>query len=221
MMRSCAVVRSGTSDLSVTFSAKSTDWPHTQKLCHTYTSFEGISDLKMSQSFLVRRLESCLNEGDMIELLLSCCGSKRWASLMVKARPFANDDDLLKTSDQIWATQCNPSDYLEAFSKHPPIGSRPTTTSSAEQATIQATETSSSRQQLEKLNREYFEKFGFVFLICATGKTAEDVLAALQKRLNRSYDDEVKQAALEQGEITKLRMLKWKETALSSSSARL
>lgn len=147
--------------------------------------------------------------------LLACCGSLSWAQRMAAARPFADVEALLATADRIWQ-ELRPSDWLEAFASHPRIGERNATTpqssqfaqwSAQEQAgteqTAQATMTA-----LAAANRAYQERFGYIYIVCATGKTSEEMLAFCQQRLSNDYELELQMAAEEQRKITAIRLRK-------------
>src|ERR1041385_4929233 len=112
--------------------------------------------------------------------LLKCCGSRRWAEQMSAARPFSDKRQLTGTAERVWCS-LQPADWLEAFRSHPKIGEKKAAAavsteaaawSSAEQAGV-VTNDSSISKELQDLNREYEEKFGYIFIICATGKTSE------------------------------------------------
>ena len=138
--------------------------------------------------------------------LLACCGSTRWVEQMLEARPFADPEQMQTVAAEIWDGLA-PQDWLEAFAAHPRIGERTTTrrwssdeqagTRTAEQATLDA---------LEQGNRDYEERFGHVFLIRAAGRSADEMLAALQQRLPNDPETEIRVAAVQQREITALRL---------------
>jgi OHCU decarboxylase len=147
--------------------------------------------------------------------LLKCCGSKRWAQRMVQARPFASPNELTTKAEQIWWA-LEPFDWLEAFHSHPKIGETKaavTTSdqsrqwSEAEQAGV-STAATQTLQALAVLNREYEEKFGYIFIVCATGKSSEEMLGTLRARLENPADEELRNAATEQARITELRLKK-------------
>jgi len=147
--------------------------------------------------------------------LLQCCGSKRWAAEMINRRPFPNSETLLTTADNIWWS-LDASDWLEAFRSHPKIGE----TKAADKVSAQSQQWSGQEQSgvanashatidsLAALNREYEQKFGFIFIICATGKTSDEMLAALHERLPHDAAAELPIAAAEQCKITVLRLKK-------------
>lgn len=147
--------------------------------------------------------------------LLRCCGSSRWVDGMVRARPFQDAEHLLKEADWLWS-QTGPEDWHEAFKHHPRIGDV-----SQLRARFASTATWSVQEQggvsgageavlqgLADGNREYEQRFGFIFLVCATGKSAEEMLGLLRARLNNPPDEELRIAAGEQAKITRIRLEK-------------
>src|SRR5438552_16131375 len=135
-----------------------------------------------------------------IDDLLPCCGSRKWAEAMLSRGPFAGTETMLEAADAIWST-LDRDDWLEAFRAHPKIGER---TSSALSQQEQVGAASASPDQLEdlaRLNRDYERRFGFIFIICATGKTAEEILTALHERLQNPPDVEIRVAAEQQRQI--------------------
>ena len=147
--------------------------------------------------------------------LLQCCGSQRWTHQMAEARPFTSLDTLLASADEIWWS-LDRNDWLEAFRSHPKIGEKkaadPVSTqahqwSGQEQSGV-ATASLETVDSLATLNRAYEEKFGFIFIICATGKTSGEMLSALRERLEHDAADELPIAAAEQSKITVLRLKK-------------
>lgn len=147
--------------------------------------------------------------------LSKCCGSKTWVEKMLTIFPVHNSTELSEAAEKIWFS-CNENDWRDAFEHHPRIGDidslkekYPTTADWAEgeQAGVRKT----SRNVLEDLsnaNRNYEEKFGYIFIVCATGKTSEEMLTLLQSRLNNKPEDEIKIAMGEQNKITKIRLQK-------------
>ena len=148
------------------------------------------------------------------KMLLQCCGSKRWAQQVTAGRPYANLEALITRANEIWRSSLQPSDWLEAFRSHPKIGEK----KAREPVSDQSREWSGQEQagvrsaspetvdSLATLNRAYEEKFGFIFIICATGKTPEEMLSALRQRLENDAARELTIAAEEQGKITELRL---------------
>ena len=158
-----------------------------------------------------------LNQGDSEKArieLLKCCGSSRWVNDILAARPFSSTAQLYVKAEKIWL-ELGKDDYLEAFAAHPKIGE-----SKAPQK-AKNTESWTRKEQagmlnaadplkldLEKHNRKYEKKFGFIFIVCATGKSAEKMLNILQQRLHNFPLVELGIAASEQNKITNLRLKK-------------
>jgi allantoicase len=156
-----------------------------------------------------------LTDDEAAKELLQCCGSKRWASATATARPYESLDLLLATSDDLW-WQLDRNDWLEAFHSHPKIGEKKAAGkvsaqsqqwSGQEQSGVDAAshETTAS---LAALNEAYEQKFGYIFIICATGKSSDEMLAALRERLEHDLETELPIAAEEQSKITELRLKK-------------
>jgi 2-oxo-4-hydroxy-4-carboxy-5-ureidoimidazoline decarboxylase len=150
------------------------------------------------------------------QALERCCGSRRWVDAMLARRPFASTDALLESADRVWRG-LGREDYLEAFAHHPAIGAdvgvlraRFASTvgwSSQEQAGVQSADEATLRA-LRDGNVEYREKFGYVFLVCATGKSAHEMLALLRQRLPNTPGEELRIAAAEHEQITRIRLAK-------------
>ena len=149
------------------------------------------------------------------DLLRACCGASRWVSSMVDRRPFGSVDALLAAADEIWWS-LDEADWREAFSHHPRIGEqtsaagsseRARSWSSSEQAGV-ATAQDTVRDSLLAANREYEKRFGFIYIVCATGKTATEMLTLARQRLGNAKDVELRVAAEEQRKITRLRLQK-------------
>lgn len=146
--------------------------------------------------------------------LLTCCGSRAWAREVTAGRPYPDAETLLSTSDWVWS-RLVPDDWLEAFAQHPRIGERAAATTSGterrwsegEQARAQQS-ASSVLAQLASANAKYEDRFGHVFLICATGKSADEILANARERLHNDRERELRVAAEEQRRITHLRLRK-------------
>lgn len=140
------------------------------------------------------------------ELFRSCCGATKWVKSMVARRPFDTVDDVLASADEAW-DECGPGDWLEAFSHHPRIGARVGGKEAAEQAGAQSA-SSNVRAELEEVNRAYEERFGHIYIVCATGKSAEAMLEIAKSRLANDPEREMRIAAGEQRRITQLRLRK-------------
>jgi OHCU decarboxylase len=147
--------------------------------------------------------------------LLNCCGSRVWAKRIISERPFQSLQQLLVQADNVWFSLA-PDDWLEAFRSHPKIGDKKSQQATSTEATNWSEQEQSGVQDasqtivqlLAQLNSEYEKKFGFIFIICATGKRAEEMLALLRERLGNSPDQELLTAAREQAKITELRIRK-------------
>jgi OHCU decarboxylase len=135
-----------------------------------------------------------------------CCASARWIAGMSGRRPFVDAAQLLDAADDVWWS-LEGGDWLEAFSQHPRIGERASGWANEEQSGVVGT-TDATVKSLAKLNQTYERKFGHVFLISAAGKSAEEMLAELQRRLGNDPATEIRAAAAEQATITKLRLRK-------------
>ena len=148
--------------------------------------------------------------------ILACCGSKTWARGMAARRPLTEEESLLAASDQI-CRSLKDADWREAFSSHPRIGeskapqsARPQSFawSVQEQANVGASE-HAVRIALAKGNREYEKRFKRIFIVCATGKSVEEILSTLQRRLRNDEPTEMREAAEQQRQITQIRLRKW------------
>ena len=146
---------------------------------------------------------------------LKCCGSGGWAQAMAAARPFATEEELLAKADDISASLAD-EDWLQAFRAHPKIGEKKAVTvqslqeqswSSQEQSAIQSA-SADTVAQLAEGNHKYEKKFGFIFIVCASGKSSAEMLAILNNRLDNDPRTELSAAAQEQHKITRLRLEK-------------
>lgn len=162
----------------------------------------------------LERLNSLSHEEAEAELL-KCCGSAIWARRMCEERPFHDLQELLAKADAEWWS-LEEEDWLEAFSRHPKIGETKSERaqsaeaqqwSAEEQAGTHAADYT-TRRALVELNQEYAEKFGFIYIICATGKSGDEMLAILRERLGNDVETEMRVAAEEQRRITHLRLQK-------------
>jgi OHCU decarboxylase len=139
--------------------------------------------------------------------LLTCCGSRAWASEVAARRPYSDLPALMQAADTVW-TELTPADWLEAFGAHPRIGGsggHSPDTSQREQSRVMAAGEDILAVLAEE-NRRYESRFGHVFLISAAGRTAEDVLAVVRQRIDNDPATELKVAAEEQRKITRLRL---------------
>ena len=119
--------------------------------------------------------------------------------------PFPNEDEMFRAADDIW-WQLDPEDWLEAFRAHPKIGERTSSAWSQQEQSGTASASDNQAAELDRMNRAYEDRFGYIFIICATGKTAEQMLNALRARLNNPPAVEIRIAAEEQRQITRLRL---------------
>jgi 2-oxo-4-hydroxy-4-carboxy-5-ureidoimidazoline decarboxylase len=149
------------------------------------------------------------------ELLHSCCGSTAWVNNMIAALPAEDLVDLLEIAEEQWYA-CHEADWREAFSHHPQIGDIESlkekfSTTEHWAADEQASVKQASEQTLEQLaegNQVYKQRFGYIFIVCATGKSADDMLHLLNQRLYNNPDVEIQIAMEEQLKITRLRLEK-------------
>lgn len=147
--------------------------------------------------------------------LLDCCGSARWAREVASLRPFRDVEHLLAQGERVWFG-LDGEDWLEAFRAHPRIGEQKAAVAvSADARRWSEGEQSRASQSsdetkaaLAEANREYEERFGFIFIVCATGKTAEEMLSIARHRLKNERETELRVAAAEQWRITELRLKK-------------
>jgi OHCU decarboxylase len=127
---------------------------------------------------------------------------------MASCWPFADTYAMLRESDAVWWS-LDEEDWLEAFRAHPKIGERSASKWSQQEQAGTALAAAAQLKELERLNRTYEKRFGYIFIICATGKTTRQMLEALRARLDNPPDVEIRAAAEEQRQITRLRLLKW------------
>jgi OHCU decarboxylase len=156
-----------------------------------------------------------LAQPDAVQEFRKCCGSHRWAQRMVINRPYLSIEDLCVKARDIW-WDLNRDDWFEAFRSHPRIGEKKPASevstqsqewSGQEQASVQTAQTE-TLNELAGLNREYETKFGFIYIVCATGKSSDEMLEILKSRINNDEEDELTVAANEQAQITELRLRK-------------
>ncbi len=147
--------------------------------------------------------------------LTTCCGSTIWVDTLASLFPFENAEQLFREAETIWES-CSEADWREAFAHHPKIGDIDSlrarfASTKAWAAGEQAGVASASQNVLEDLaegNRLYEEKFGYIFIICATGKSAGEMLDSLNARLPNAPETEIRIAMQEQGKITRIRLEK-------------
>ena len=150
---------------------------------------------------------------DAAEQLRACCGSSRWVEAMLARRPFDSVEDLLAAADGAWRAT-GPEDWDEAFAHHPRIGERHAAApvsatarawSAGEQGTAEDAGTA-ARVALAEANEAYERRFGRIYIVCAAGRTAEEMLADIAVRMKNDSELERAVAAEEQRKITRLRL---------------
>jgi 2-oxo-4-hydroxy-4-carboxy-5-ureidoimidazoline decarboxylase len=162
-----------------------------------------------------------LSPRDAVTLFLQCCGSAVWAKAMQERRPFDDEQRLFATGEEVW-NALSPTEWIAAFAGHPKIGDikslrKKFSTASDWAKGEQAGASGAPEKVLKALyegNNLYEAKFGYIFIVCATGKSAEEMLAILNLRLNNTPPEEIKLAAREQSKITRIRL----EKLLSSTT---
>jgi OHCU decarboxylase len=156
-----------------------------------------------------------LSDERAAEALSACCGAHRWAAAMVGRRPYTSVDELIAAANDIWRGTTE-SDWREAFDHHPRIGAsrsaraqghRATDWSAGEQSRA-ASADGEVRQQLAEMNAAYEARFGHIYIVCAAGRSAEDLLGVARARLHNDPATELRVAAEEQRKITELRLRK-------------
>ena len=149
------------------------------------------------------------------EKISKCCGATAWVNKMLIARPFKNSSDLFEKAETAWFA-CKKKDWLEAFTHHPRIGdvaslkekfASTATWASGEQGRVQEA-SDKTLEELKMYNDLYFNKFSFIFIIFATGKSADHMLSALKERYDNEPVEEIINAMMEQNKITKIRLEK-------------
>lgn len=152
---------------------------------------------------------------DKKQMLFKCCSSDQWVKYMMDLLPYEDLVDVLEDAEQAWYN-CEEHDWLQAFSHHPKIGDLsslklkfPGTASLAgEEQSGVSNAANETIELLASLNKEYENKFGFIFIICATGKSASEMVASIKQRITNDVATELQNAAEEQNNITKLRLEK-------------
>lgn len=150
---------------------------------------------------------------------LPCCGSHAWASALAARRPIEDEASLIEISSSIWLGLQEEA-WQEAFNGHPRIGQKhPQTRTTEESLRWSAQEQRKAlsdddvtKRALEEANRLYEQKFGRIFIICATGKTSAKILANLETRLQNDAATELRETAEQQRQITQLRLHRWLES---------
>lgn len=124
---------------------------------------------------------------------------------MTRLRPFEHSADVLAAADRVWP-QLSEADWLEAFAAHPRIGEPSESAWSRREQAAAYTAADRTKRALEEANKEYETRFGFTYIVFASGKTPDEMLGLLQQRLNNTRETELTNAAAEQIKITRLRL---------------
>jgi 2-oxo-4-hydroxy-4-carboxy-5-ureidoimidazoline decarboxylase len=159
-----------------------------------------------------------LDEAAAAASVLPCCGSRAWAAELAARRPIADEATLISESSAVWRrlpVRC----WQEAFDSHPRIGEQKaqgdatdaSLRSSATEQTLALSADETAKLALKDANRRYEERFGRIFIICASGKSAGEILTALEARIKNDDATELLQAAEQQRQITELRLKRWLE----------
>ena len=155
------------------------------------------------------------DEPAALEAMMACCGARRWAEAMVALRPMESVAALSEAADRVWDSM-EEADWLEAFACHPRIGDRKAAYATARSAAWSRQEQSSTEKTAENVlaeladgNARYEERYGFTYIVCATGKSAEEMLMILSRRLASNRTAELREAAEQQRQITQIRLGKW------------
>ncbi|HWZ51588.1 MAG TPA: 2-oxo-4-hydroxy-4-carboxy-5-ureidoimidazoline decarboxylase [Granulicella sp.] len=153
--------------------------------------------------------------------ILPCCGSRAWAAGVVALRPFADEEALLLTADAVWMGLPE-SAWEEAFASHPRIGQEKAVGEATPEALAWSRQEQSAamaadgadatlQQALAEGNRRYEERFGRIFIVCASGRSAAEILALLERRICNDDRVELQEAAEQQRQIMQLRLHRWLE----------
>ncbi|MER6242667.1 2-oxo-4-hydroxy-4-carboxy-5-ureidoimidazoline decarboxylase [Streptomyces griseorubiginosus] len=149
---------------------------------------------------------NALEESAARAVLLEACASTAWARRLLAARPYATADDLYATSDAAMA-QLTADDLGEAMGGHPPIGRpKPGDPTSAREQSGMASADDALKAEMLELNLAYQERFGHVFLICATGRGAEEMRDAVKERIGNAPEQEREIVRTELGKINRIRL---------------
>ena len=142
--------------------------------------------------------------------LFQCCGSEKWVSLLMQDFPFASEEVLVERATAIWYGGCSKPDWLGSFTHHPRIGDKASLEkkfAGKEQSAV-ATASNTIIEALMTANREYEKKFGFIFIVCATGRSVEEMQVLMNARMGNSAAEELNIAMGEQHKITLIRFKK-------------
>lgn len=151
--------------------------------------------------------------------VLPCCGSSAWAAQLTAKRPIANEATLLEVSKTVWFSLPEEA-WQQAFDSHPRIGQKHAQTHtteeslrwSAQEQRTAISEDATLKLALEQANHRYEQRFGHIFIVCAIGKTAREILSILDQRMTNDAFTELREAAEQQRQITELRLRRWLES---------
>jgi len=157
-----------------------------------------------------------ISEDDAYGHLEQCCVSKNWISKMIENRPFVNANELITKAADIWYNQCSTLDFQEAFTGHPKIGDleslKAKFANTKEWANGEQSGMAEANAQviseLATSNTQYEDKFGYIFIVSASGKSATEMLSIINVRLENTPEDEIRVAMGEQHKITVIRLVK-------------
>lgn len=157
-----------------------------------------------------------LSERDAFAQLEQCCVSKTWISKMIESRPFSSQEDLIHKAASIWYNDCSTEDFKQAFTGHPKIGNieslKEKFASTKDWANNEQAKVADADMEtieiLAKANSQYAARFGYIFIVSASGKSANEILAIINSRLHHKDDDEIYVAMNEQHKITVIRLAK-------------
>jgi 2-oxo-4-hydroxy-4-carboxy-5-ureidoimidazoline decarboxylase len=148
--------------------------------------------------------------------VLSCCGSPVWARKLTAMRPFVDEKSLFAAANECWQ-RLPPADWLEAFRSHPRIGEQhaqnKTTATSAAWSKLEQSQMKDADaailMRMQEGHRQYEERFGRIFIVCASGKRPAELLQILEHRLKNDPAQELLESAAQQQQIMQLRLRKW------------
>lgn len=154
-------------------------------------------------------------EAEARDAMIACCGARRWADAMVSVRPISSAEELFAAADREWS-KMREADWMQAFACHPRIGERKAAHATARSAAWSGQEQSSTESAAERVlaelaegNAIYEQRYGFTYIVCATGKSADEMLAILKRRLESDRATELREAAEQQRQILQIRLRKW------------
>lgn len=157
-----------------------------------------------------------LSKEETFSALEKCCVSSIWISKMVESRPFSSENDLIQKAATIWYNDCSTDDFKEAFTGHPKIGNvdslREKFAGTKDWANNEQSKMADADLEtikaLAQANTDYENKFGYIFIVSASGKSAEEMLAIITARLHHNVEDEIQVAMNEQHKITVIRLVR-------------